>query len=687
MDHEDLRRLENQTETLPGIGRVRHGREAWATGRRRASRRALLAAPALVAALLGAPALAAAQPALVLTPPATVVGVGGPMQYSAVYYPYGVNGSPPQYLDPADVTWSSSDPNILDVSGGITTGRNPGTATLTAQAQHLGLVAQTLVTVAGAVTSSSLVTPDSRTRTYSLYVPDDVGTTSAPLVIVYHGAGGSGMTIMQLTLMNAVAHQNRFLVAYPDGLGSETEHTGWNGGGNGGYAADNHIDDVEFTRRLIDDIASRVNVDRARVYATGISNGAVFTHRLGFELADRIAAIAPVSGPLVPGGDFVPTSPIRPVPVIEFHGTTDQSAQYFPSIPETVDMWLARDEIPLSSRVVSYGHGIETCESYSTAAAEVTLCTADPPLKFEVGGVLYDGGGHAWPGGERGGGTQGSDIPTPDINASATIWQFFTRAGGFQSSSPGLVSAVLPSSRSVMVGTAASAFVTVINAGQVTATNVGISVVTPMPATFSFQTTDPATNKLTGTPNTPVDIAAGQGQTYVISFTPTAPFVPTDATLDYAGTNTQPMVTLTGLNTLLLSSSVTPVPDVVALAATLANDGIVNIPGPTGTGIFSLATTNLGASGSITVAADTGGASLPVSVTLCQTKPATGQCLSAIESSVTTQSAEGAALTFAVFVSGSASVPFDPAANRIFVRFRDSGGTVRGATSVAVRTQ
>jgi hypothetical protein len=112
----------------------------------------------------------------------------------------------------------------------------------------------------------------------------------------------------------------------------------------------------------------------------------------------------------------------------------------------------------------------------------------------------------------------------------------------------------------------------------------------------------------------------------------------------------------------------------------------VNIPGATGTGAFAVATVNVGVSGSITGSADTGSATLPVNIFLCQTDPATGQCISAIGSSVTTQINANATPTFAIFAQGSGNLPFDPAANRIFVRF-SSGGVTRGSTSVAVRTQ
>ena len=100
-----------------------------------------------------------------------------------------------------------------------------------------------------------------------------------------------------------------------------------------------------------------------------------------------------------------------------------------------------------------------------------------------------------------------------------------------------------------------------------------------------------------------------------------------------------------------------------------------------------MATVNVGTSGSITASADTGNATLPVNIFLCQTDPANGQCISAIASSVTTQINANATPTFGFFVQGNGNVPFDPAANRVFVRFKDGGNVTRGSTSVAVRTQ
>jgi aldose sugar dehydrogenase len=252
---------------------------------------------------------------------------------------------------------------------------------------------------------------------------------------------------------------------------------------------------------------------------------------------------------------------------------------------------------------------------------------------------------------------------------------------------PSLVAAVLPSSRSVQVGTTATAFATIINAGSVTATACRISLLTSLPATFSYQTTNPATNQVIGAPNTPVNIAADAAQSYVFALTPSAPIAPTDVQLSFDCTNTDPAPINTGLNTLLLSASTTPVPDIVALAVTPTNDGIVNILATNGTGALAVATVNVGATGTITASADTGSATLPVNISLCQTNPATGQCISGIGSTVTTTINGNATPTFGIFVQGSGNVPFDPAANRIFVRFKDGGDVTGGSTSVAARTQ
>jgi hypothetical protein len=260
---------------------------------------------------------------------------------------------------------------------------------------------------------------------------------------------------------------------------------------------------------------------------------------------------------------------------------------------------------------------------------------------------------------------------------------------------PGLVAAALPLSRSVQVGAPATAFVSVINVGAIPAVGVGIGIHestapggvpgAPLAAALSFQTTDPSTNQLTGTAGTPVDIPAGGTQSFLVALTPTAEFPPTDVRFEIQGTNTSKADTIPGLNTLLLSASTAPVPDIVAVAIIRDGTPAVQVDGPSGAA-FAVATANVGGiGGSITVSADTGATPLPLSLAVCQTDPLTGACATAIEPTIATTIAAGATATFAVFVTGTGTVLFDPEHHRIFVRFSE-GAVVRGATSVAVKT-
>jgi hypothetical protein len=193
----------------------------------------------------------------------------------------------------------------------------------------------------------------------------------------------------------------------------------------------------------------------------------------------------------------------------------------------------------------------------------------------------------------------------------------------------------------------------------------------------------------------PVDIPAGsppnfRSQPFVIALTPSAPFAPTFVAFSFACQNVAQAIPIVGLNTLLLSASASPVPDIVALAATASNDGILHLPGNGGSNAFAVATVNVGASAAITATANIGAANLPLAITLCQTNPSSGACLAPpvpASSGVSTTIAANTTPTFAIFATAGGVVPFDPANSRIFVEFSDAGEVVRGSTSVAVETQ
>jgi hypothetical protein len=258
----------------------------------------------------------------------------------------------------------------------------------------------------------------------------------------------------------------------------------------------------------------------------------------------------------------------------------------------------------------------------------------------------------------------------------------FTPAGEPQDTA--IAASSLPSSRSVQVGSLASAFATMINTGSAALTDCSIAPRTSVAADFAYWTTD-AANVPVGTPNTPVDIAAGGFQNYIFGFLPTAPISPTEVELDYDCTNSEPAPVTAGLNTLLLSASTTAVADMVALAITPTGDGILNLPGTSGSNAFSVATVNTGGTDTITATPETTVA-LPVALSICETDPNDGTCLSAAASSTTSTVNAGFTPTYSVFATATGTVPFDPAVNRIVVTFTDGGGAVRGSTSVAVQT-
>jgi polyhydroxybutyrate depolymerase len=114
--------------------------------------------------------------------------------------------------------------------------------------------------------------------------------------------------------MDDVADREGFVTVYPDGLGVLGT---WNGGGCCGYAVQNDVDDVGFVTALLDHLEQALCIDRARVFASGMSNGGIFSHRLACEQSERIAAIAPVAGTLM----IESCAPSRSVSVMHIHGS------------------------------------------------------------------------------------------------------------------------------------------------------------------------------------------------------------------------------------------------------------------------------------------------------------------------------------------------------------------------------
>ncbi|QVL50936.1 MAG: S8 family serine peptidase [Thiocapsa sp.] len=270
--------------------------------------------------------------------------------------------------------------------------------------------------------------------------------------------------------------------------------------------------------------------------------------------------------------------------------------------------------------------------------------------------------------------TDVNDITTPRVQVDRAVDEI----AGTQAA---INTAVLPYARAVAIAETATAFASVINSGDATALDCLIALPTGIPATLSYQTTT-AANALTGSPNTPVDIAAGATQGFVFGITPSQAMAATEIPLVFDCANTAPAASYPGLNTFILSAAATAPPDLLAIGATPSGDGVVRLPSRDGTGFFATAAVNIGSAGSITVSADDGGRGLPLSLRVCETTPA-GEwivCGNNLTRSV------GAAQTayYSVFATGTGQpIAFDPANNRLFLRFAANGRTV-GATNVAV---
>ena len=247
------------------------------------------------------------------------------------------------------------------------------------------------------------------------------------------------------------------------------------------------------------------------------------------------------------------------------------------------------------------------------------------------------------------------------------------------------VASVLPGGRSVQAGTAATVFATMLNASSATLTGCAVTLPGSAPAGLSmaYQTTNSATNAPTGAANTPVAIPGNGLQSFLLSFNASTPLAAPGLALQFVCADRIPVTTIPGVNTVDLLFSSSPIPDVIALAATASGTGIVTVP-LSSAGAFAVASDNVGAGGSLIVSLDTGSATLPLTATLCQTD-AQAQCLSPPAATVTFADSAGGTPTFSVFLTAAAPIALDPANSRIYVRFKDSGGVSHGSTSVAVQ--
>jgi polyhydroxybutyrate depolymerase len=262
-------------------------------------------------------------------------------------------------------------------------------------------------------------------RTYRVHVPPAYdGSRPLPLLLAFHGGGGQGRSMPRLTGLSDRADRRGFLVVYPDGLGRA-----WNDGREG-----RTTDDVRFVADLLDVLSASYKIDPKRVYATGISNGGLFSQRLACELSDRIAAIGSVAATMPE--DLAPACrPSRAVPVVFFMGTDDPLVPYgggeirlflrsrgrVLSAADAVKLWIGRDGCP---EAVHDSTWIDEAPGDGTRVHRESY----GPCRDGSEVVLYsiEGGGHTWPGGVQYLPEMFVGKTSRDIDASSLLLDFFT---------------------------------------------------------------------------------------------------------------------------------------------------------------------------------------------------------------------------------------------------------------------
>jgi polyhydroxybutyrate depolymerase len=252
-------------------------------------------------------------------------------------------------------------------------------------------------------------------RSYLVHVPKGYDPKKpTPVVLALHGAFMTSPMLVAFSGLNKKADVEGFIVVYPSGLGMV-----WNAGSFGGKA-----DDVAFIGKVLDDVGTVVSIDKKRVYACGMSNGAMMCYRLAAEMSDRIAAVAPVAGTIA----IEESKPKRPVPVLHFHGTKDALVPFegpkgtmmqFKSVEDSIQTWVK----------------LNGCDEKPKATDE--LSKTDDELKVtrktygagkdeaEVVLVVIESGGHTGPG-------QKARLPfmgksAMNISANDLIWEFFKK--------------------------------------------------------------------------------------------------------------------------------------------------------------------------------------------------------------------------------------------------------------------
>lgn len=263
---------------------------------------------------------------------------------------------------------------------------------------------------------------DGITREYLVHVPRSFRGAQTPMLVALHGGGGDADFQADDSKYKLISKSEAagFIAVFPNGYSRFPNGmlATWNAGACCGAAQKGDIDDVGYIREVIHRVERQASVDSRRIFATGMSNGAMMSWRLACE-APEIRAIAPVEGT----DNTATCKPTRAVAIIEFHAADDPNVPFnggvgvgpshtdYISVPATQAKWVQLDRAdPKAKRVLTVAGAHCDLHAAKPGGAPVELCVTDT-------------GGHSWPGG----GTQpGGKQPSMAISANDLMWSFFS---------------------------------------------------------------------------------------------------------------------------------------------------------------------------------------------------------------------------------------------------------------------
>jgi len=286
---------------------------------------------------------------------------------------------------------------------------------------------------------------DGRTRDYTLYLPDGHDAQKpAPLVLAFHGGGGNSEQAMKHYGWNPLADRHGFIVCYPN---AANRH--WNDGRTSEVFREENtkLDDVGFVVALLDRLQKEYRIDPDRVFATGASNGGMFSQRLAIECTGRFAAIASLIAS-VPEELAAHFHPSQPISILMINGTDDPFVPYtggdvrvslFPSTSKhrkpksrgkvlstdaAIELWLKHNHL---SGLPVLGKIPDTAPRDGTTA--IRKSWNDPKRNISVELIAVEGGGHTCPGANQYLPEHIIGKTSRDFDATETIWKFFAAHG------------------------------------------------------------------------------------------------------------------------------------------------------------------------------------------------------------------------------------------------------------------